>query len=685
MVTAVVMLFLIATVVYALSLMLNVSSGNVIDGQRQGDATAAFFLAESGVEKVQATMAATLLNGGFTNANCTGTASSFNLGRGSVSTTAVSTPATCDIDGATPCTTCTVTSVGRVGPSTRTVTQDLVLATTNGVICNSAYTNCRNTPSVTWQLNLKNKSALAGIGLFNLTYDTQGNTSAACTASSHCSLEVDTNSPSNGAGSTGLMANAVLIPSNTTYPIYQTLSKNKNAAEVGAFFLGTTAPTLTGPAATGGAAYWSTASTVGKGTSVGSTNDGTFTAPGTCAAPSASAQTCQSWCYGGDTLAFAFAGKVNQLTDQLASVTFGTNAGTGQNIAMTRIAKYPGPGITGAPTTLDAEIWYARNPNLTGASPLAVNASSYKGRGTGTVGATWTSNNSDTTAINGTTLTVGNSFNSGTNAYPGNIISVGDVLSSSNGGGGGDVDCTGGCPTIVAQITSTETGGMATGMGGRGTYQISKSQALTARNNRAWTISSTVLHVTACTVCYFAAGDALSVFVAGRTISAQSSASNAYGSTETAGGIGRYTMSGAAVQLVSANTVHAGTPGATLYLPATSSQPSVTTPAMLVTVKSGTGAMAPGTTVTAVSAPNGATAAFTVSTAPTTALDLATVCAGTCAFFLPNGTTSFSLGGMTASFDEWASGFVCIKGVDVTPAIVTRPITVSRQWTEVVQ
>jgi hypothetical protein len=48
MVTAVVMLFLIATVVFALSQMLNVSSGNVIDGQRQGDSTAAFFLAESG-------------------------------------------------------------------------------------------------------------------------------------------------------------------------------------------------------------------------------------------------------------------------------------------------------------------------------------------------------------------------------------------------------------------------------------------------------------------------------------------------------------------------------------------------------------------------------------------------------------------------------------------------------------
>jgi len=50
MVTIVVMLFLVATVVFALSQMLNVSSGNVIDGQRQGDSTAAFFLAESGLD-----------------------------------------------------------------------------------------------------------------------------------------------------------------------------------------------------------------------------------------------------------------------------------------------------------------------------------------------------------------------------------------------------------------------------------------------------------------------------------------------------------------------------------------------------------------------------------------------------------------------------------------------------------
>jgi hypothetical protein len=60
MVTIVVVLFLIATVVFALAQMLDVSSGNVIDGQRQGDSAAAFFLAESGLERSRASVNAAL-------------------------------------------------------------------------------------------------------------------------------------------------------------------------------------------------------------------------------------------------------------------------------------------------------------------------------------------------------------------------------------------------------------------------------------------------------------------------------------------------------------------------------------------------------------------------------------------------------------------------------------------------
>src|SRR2546427_10373535 len=101
MVTMVIMLFLIATVVFALSQMLDVSSGNVIDGQRQGDSTSAFFLAESGLEKARASVNAALA-GNFSNATCTGIATNYTLGPGAVRVTAVSEPATCDNTGGTP-------------------------------------------------------------------------------------------------------------------------------------------------------------------------------------------------------------------------------------------------------------------------------------------------------------------------------------------------------------------------------------------------------------------------------------------------------------------------------------------------------------------------------------------------------------------------------------------------------
>src|SRR2546425_1936459 len=91
MVTLVAMLFLIATVVFALSQMLNVSSGNVIDGQRQGDSTAAFFLAESGLDKGRAALSTSSL----TDAVCTGVASTYALGRGNVTLSGLSNPQPC--------------------------------------------------------------------------------------------------------------------------------------------------------------------------------------------------------------------------------------------------------------------------------------------------------------------------------------------------------------------------------------------------------------------------------------------------------------------------------------------------------------------------------------------------------------------------------------------------------------
>ncbi|MDZ5457020.1 hypothetical protein [Azohydromonas lata] len=686
MVTVVAMLFLVATVVFGLTQMLNMSSGNVAESQRQADRTAAFFLAESGLEQAQASLAAALV-GSYTNNSCTGIASTYTLGRGTVGLSAVSSPANCDNSGATPCGACTVTSVGRVGNTQSTLTQDMNLTVRNGVYCNGATTDCANSPTLNWQLQLQNTAAVAGIGLFALTYDEQGNNQASCAAASNCRLQMSVSSPAAGNNSVGLMGNAVLIPAGSTYPIYQTMTKGRNnLAEVGGFFLGTSAPTLTGPTtAAGAASYWNTrnndatSKTVGSnGSSTGGTNDGTATSGGTCAAPGTTTQSCTSWCQGGDMLVFSFSANVTQLSDELSGVTFGTNASAGQNVAMTRIAKYPSPQVTGAPANVDAEIWYARNPNFTGASPLAVNASSYKGRGSGAVGARWVSNNADTTSISSGTLTVGASFT----GPPGQVISVGDTVSWSGGNGNPSCPTNTSCGTVTAQVTPLLANEQ---LGGRGRYQLSGALNVPSANNRTWTVSSTVLRVSACTVCHFAAGDALSGLVSGRSISSQATPNNGYGATEATGGVGRYALSGAATYVAPGTNLYAGTPGSTLYLPATSSQPTVTSPQMLIALKSGTGAITPGTRVTAVSAANAATTAFTVSTTPTTPLDGATLCAGTCAFFVPNTDTTFALGGVTANFNGWAGGFTCLKGVDLTPQPVTSSTTSTARWTEAVQ
>jgi hypothetical protein len=375
---------------------------------------------------------------------------------------------------------------------------------------------------------------------------------------------------------------------------------------------------------------------------------------------------------------YLFAGNVTTLSDQLSGVTFGSGA---QSMAMTRVTKYPTTADTGAPTNVDAEIWYAGNANFVG-SPIATQVSSYKGRGSGSIGANWTSNNSDTTSIStpgGTpTLTVGASFSN----FPNQIISVGDTVTQT--GGGGAPTCSTNCGTIVSQITSAETGGA---LGGKGTYRLSVANTVAAANKAQWTINSNVLHVTGCTICFFANGDALSGFVSGRSINgSQAALSNSYGFTEATGGVGRYPISGTATFVALGTNVNAGTPGPTLYLNTASPQPPAAGRLpMMIKLTSGTGALVAGTKVTASSAANAATTAMTLSATPTTALDLASVCGGTCALFVTNGNTPFTLSGITGNFNEWASGFMCLQGVDVTPQIVTSSSATSSRWTEVVQ
>lgn len=702
MVTAMLVLFLIATVVFALSQMLNVSSGNVIDGERQSDSTAAFFLAESGLERGQAALTSALVTT-VTNAACTGIAGNTSLGRGTVAVTGTSNPPSCS---GSACLDCTVRAVGQVGISTRTVERQVALTTQNGTFCNGPVTNnCRNSPTVTWQLNLVNTSIYDGVAMFNLAYTAKGSNGTTCAVASNCRLQFDLGSPSSGQNSAGIMGNSVNIPAGASYPIYQVMDRADRAlVEVGVIFKGqTAAPTLTGtvptlPAHTGRASYWNTGNggTIGHPVdTTGTTNDGTATAPGACTSNASNAsQSCTDWCYGGDTLVFSYAAKVGSLADGLSNVNFGTGTGGTQNVPMLPMTKYPTPLISGAPTDVEAEIWYASNPNLTGSSPLAVNASSYKGRGIGAYGATWsgtgTSKVDNGAGAAGNILTVGNQFTT----YPSQIVTpgivgVGDLLRSS--GGSGNVDCTGACPTILTQVTSAEPHGA---LGGRGTYTISgTAQSVSSSNPRIWTVSSKVLNVSSCTTCFFEANDPLSAPVGGRTVTAQQTPLGTVltrGRVEFTAGVGRYTTTPATfVQAGPGAIVQAGTPGTTVYVPFTSNLPALTTPAMRLAVKTGTGVLANNTTVTAVSAagvPNAVTRSFVLNATPTTALDDVSLCAGTCAFFVAGvaGTTTTFTIAKSVGTQEWASAFTCLKGVNVLPETVTSSSSASNRWTEVI-
>ena len=752
MVTVFVMLFVIAAVIVAMVKMLEVSSAGVGDAQQQTDSTAAFFLAESGLDTAQSAVAVGL-GGTFSNTTCTNIAAAIGtvaLGRGSFSVTAQSEPPTCLNNSATGCDACNIVSTGVVGKASRAVEMRVGIQTANGVTCNGATANCSNNPTPTWTLNLQNTSGVPALGLFALSYDQQGSNTATCPAGV-CRLQIALDSPNSGTNAIGLQGNAVTIPAGGSFPIYQVMSRpNNSVAEVGVFFRGTAGVTLTGPNANPGAAsYWRAINQAGNldktigvasGGSVatqGSTNDGAFSAIEACSVPgsgtpSLTEQACKSWCHGGDTVAYVFSGNTTVIDTALTGVTFGTNTvaagtGAGQHVALTPMVQFPTSAVPNPPVVVDAEIWYASNQRLVSLANEAVRAdaymsgvSSYKGRGSGAVGARWVSNAADATRIVAdagsspptSTLTVGNSFT----AYPDQIIHPGDTVTVTVGTPAPPGSCSTNCGVVTLQLSSAETGGV---LGGRGTYRVSGTFTVASANSRLWTSNSNVLHVRGCSVCFFANGDALGAPLALRTISGnQLGAPTTYGGVETTGGVGRYPISGAATYVALApNNLFVGTPGTTLYLPvapsvnvapAVAASPSLPAsapdvwPRTMLSIRGGTGVLAPRPanphtqvlSTSAVGVPNVVTRSFVVSVAPTTALDNASLCAGTCAFFVPQETasppsatvrTQFTVG-ITPNFNYWTSGFTCMRGVDIQPVRVTASsLATTRQWREPVQ
>ena len=132
-------LLLVTAVVFALTQTLGMSGAAGSDNLQQLNSTAAFFLAESGVEDAQAILRGAALTGTNTNSSCTGLASlpAVSLGSGNLQGTfrysaAVSTPTVCG--GVNPaCTSCAVTVQGVVRSSSRSLIAQMSSNRADGV------------------------------------------------------------------------------------------------------------------------------------------------------------------------------------------------------------------------------------------------------------------------------------------------------------------------------------------------------------------------------------------------------------------------------------------------------------------------------------------------------------------------------------------------------------------------
>ena len=132
-------LLLVTAAIFALAQTLGISGSASSDNLQQLNSTAAFFLAESGIEHAQALLRDAALTGTNTDSTCTdlGALAAISLGSGSMQGTyaysaAVSTPAVCG--GANPaCTSCALTVEGKVRSASRSILVQMAANRSDGV------------------------------------------------------------------------------------------------------------------------------------------------------------------------------------------------------------------------------------------------------------------------------------------------------------------------------------------------------------------------------------------------------------------------------------------------------------------------------------------------------------------------------------------------------------------------
>ena len=164
-----IMLILAAAVTGAVK----ISGSSVMNAAINEEQVSALFLAESGMERAQATLRAAALANTYSNATCTNLKNqSATIGRGTFTyTDAVSTPATCT-GGA--CTQCLMTVKGAITNTTssRTIQQQMIASQQNGTT-GQTNTGCQTancTPNVTMSMTVPNPNSFAFVHIiFNAT------------------------------------------------------------------------------------------------------------------------------------------------------------------------------------------------------------------------------------------------------------------------------------------------------------------------------------------------------------------------------------------------------------------------------------------------------------------------------------------------------------------------------------
>lgn len=733
-------IFIIVGVMITLTQLYDIAGSRGTATGKQSDSTSALFVAESGLQRGIGTLMAAeyvstdvcttaylMTSGGTQQA-------SYPVGGGNFTLAAQ-----CTVTNGTICEQCQITSTGTIGTASRQLQTTLRLRTGDeGAICNAATEDCQNlnADDPNWSFRLVNNTGSDAIGIFNLAAKRQSNTSGSICPPGYpavCSMLWNLDAQ-NGGGSIGNMGNAVPIAAGGSFTTFQQLTGgNYSIAEAGVLFTGTSAPSLIPSGSYH--AYWAQTQSgnpdgdgLGTGgkqnTSVGGVINGSDST-GTCQAndtatltslylnaspstPNKQLNTCNNWCYGGDTLVMGIAlapsagtltalpyveGATNYSAGTLNSrIWFNTAGGytpdgsKGTTIPLKRIITYPIDSSASAdvkatfPTNVVSELWYVHNPQYL----------SYLNAGVGDVfsGAKFTGYAGQT----GTALFRGNIRRAGGSYY---LTITSTTPGSASVATGVDykiawkdgVPYNNGNPTptysllrlttLPSPLLNTEVqvtiNNNYLGLGNGEIKEFSFGEPHNVLTVEGMWPSSPAINVgdllydpTYNPDSFTAASYQIATIEAGNTLSTPP-------------------------RLISSTTLLASgaTNGTKLTSPNGGSVPTGDNLStnILIAKKSGIGRLLPNTSIIT----SGATATtFSIDQAPAFPLSDAHVCGGTCAFFDHSTTgartTYFSIPYSAETNGYWAAGFICLSGANQIPSVV-KSSTVARgkTWTEVVQ